>query len=91
MAALWPADSSADDTGSNAVEWMERLIDLGTPLVVLLVFLRMLAQSAVWIAKNFVLPLRDSWLHHLKCLDEHLAKQTDMLCEILKRVECHNA
>ncbi len=75
----------------DAVEWIERLIDLGTPLVVLLVFLRMLAQSAVWTARNFVLPLRDSWTHHLHCLDQHMEKQTEMLCEILKRVECSNA
>jgi len=73
------------------VEWIERLIDLGTPLVVLLVFLRMLAQCAMWTAKNFVLPLRDSWTHHLQCLDQHMEKQTEMLCEILKRVECSNA
>lgn len=70
------------------MEWMERLIDLGTPLVVLLVLLRMLAQCALWTARNLVLPLRDSWLHHLRCLDEHLEKQTTMLCEILNRIEC---
>ena len=78
--------TSHSSLGSSAVEWIERCIDLGTPLLVLIVFLRMLSQSAMWTAKHFVLPLRDSWTHHLRCLDEHTEKQTAMLCEILERV-----
>ena len=69
------------------MEWIERLVDFGTPLVVLVLFLRMLAQCAHWTARNFVLPLRDSWISHLSILDEHMEKQTRMLCEILERVE----
>lgn len=74
-----------------SMDWLERCIDLGTPLLVLIVFLRMLSHCAMWTAKHFVLPLRDSWTHHLRCLDEHTEKQTAMLCEILERVGTDSA
>lgn len=72
------------------MEWIERAVDFGTPLIVLVLFLRMLARCAHWTAKHFILPLRDAWIRHLSVLDEHMEQQTRMLCEILERVEpCH--
>jgi hypothetical protein len=73
-------------TGEQTMDWLEHVIDFGTPLVVLILLLRMLAQGAAWAAEHFVLPLRDRWLVHLKTLDDHLQQQTRMLCEILERV-----
>lgn len=69
------------------MEWIERIVDFGTPLVVLILFLRMLSKCAEWSAQHFILPLRDAWTTHLAVLDSHMEKQTRLLCEILERVQ----
>lgn len=68
------------------MDWLQHVVDYGTPLVVLILFARMAAQAAHWFAEHIVLPLRDAWISHLAVLDAHMEKQTQMLCEILERV-----
>lgn len=68
------------------MDWLEHAVDYGTPLILLVLLLRLLARGAEWSAEHLILPLRDSWIRHLSVLDEHMEKQTRMLCEILERV-----
>jgi len=68
------------------MDWLPQLIDFGTPLIVLILLIRILMQAAYWVAQHLVLPIRDSWINHLQVLDEHMQQQTRMLCEILERV-----